>query len=291
MKYQRGKRGKPWHFLDFSKGKGSAIINEDEYETNPKTKEKREQQTLSEPYILAIKGLGQFERFQAASEFRKLIEKWYISNFFIQEARQRRESEIAEHLSETGDNLPIFAQYMFENHKEQFNKVIEEVKEKIHGIEEVKPEKTGDGHLFLRFKHESFKKSFIARNVSDGTLCIFAYLLLLNDPLPVPLLAIEEPENQLYPHLLEILAEEFRAYASRPDSKSKSEQIFVSTHSPDFLNALEPKELFVLRKKEDGFSEILHASEIELVRDLRDEGDQLGYLWRERLLKKRGGLI
>ena len=53
------------------------------------------------------------------------------------------------------------------------------------------------------------------RQVSDGTIKMFAYLVLLNDPKPYPLLAVEEPENQLYPELLPELAEEFRDYARR----------------------------------------------------------------------------
>ena len=56
----------------------------------------------------------------------------------------------------------------------------------------------------------------------------FAYLVLLYDPKPHLLLAVEEPENQLYPELLTELAEEFRDYARRGG------QVFVSTHSPDF---------------------------------------------------------
>ena len=57
--------------------------------------------------------------------------------------------------------------------------------------------------------------------------------ILLHDPQPHPLLAVEEPENQLYPALLIELIEEFRDYAGRGG------QVFVSTHSPDFLNGAE----------------------------------------------------
>ena len=50
---------------------------------------------------------------------------------------------------------------------------------------------------------------------SDGTIKMFAYLVLLYDPRPHPLLSIEELENQLYPDLLPELAEELRDYAQR----------------------------------------------------------------------------
>src|SRR5690606_18913386 len=90
------------------------------------------------------------------------------------------------------------------------------------------------------------------RYVSDGTIKMFAYLVLLHDPSPHPLLCVEEPENQLYPQLMRELAEEFRSYANRGG------QVFVSTHSPDFLNAIELEEVAWL-VKQDGCTEIRWA--------------------------------
>ena len=107
---------------------------------------------------------------------------------------------------------------------------------------------------------------------------MFAYLLLLSDPNPHPLLCIEEPENQLYPDLLNELAEEFRSYSEAGG------QVFISTHSPDFVNGVQLEELFWLVKV-DGFSQIKRASEDELLRDLVAEGDLPGYLWKQGLFK------
>ena len=107
---------------------------------------------------------------------------------------------------------------------------------------------------------------------------MFAYLVLLYDPAPHPLLRVEEPENQLYPKLLWELAEEFRAYSNRGG------QVFVSTHSPDFLNAADLDEVFWL-VKEGGCTRIRRASDdAQIVRFMR-EGDQMGYLWKEGLFE------
>lgn len=103
---------------------------------------------------------------------------------------------------------------------------------------------------------------------------MFAYLVLLQDPRPFPLLAVEEPQNQLYPDLLPELAEEFRSYARRGG------QVFVSTHSPDFLNALKLEEIYCL-KKENGFTTITHASDSANLQALVDAGDLPGYLWKQ----------
>jgi predicted ATPase len=73
------------------------------------------------------------------------------------------------------------------------------------------------------------------------------------------------------------LAEEFREYSERGG------QVFISTHSPDFLNAVELSELFCLIK-EEGFTKIRRVSDSPLITSLYKEGDLLGYLWNQELL-------
>ena len=110
---------------------------------------------------------------------------------------------------------------------------------------------------------------------------MFAYLVLLYDPKPHPLLCVEEPENQLYPSLLGELAEEFRSYARRGG------QVFVSSHSPDFLNAVNLEEVFWL-VKEDGCTTIKRARDNEQIAAFMAEGDQMGYLWKEGFFEEVG---
>jgi len=133
---------------------------------------------------------------------------------------------------------------------------------------------TEEGRVLLRFQAGAFEDPFLARHVSDGTIKMFAYLVLLHDPKRHPLLCVEEPENQLYPTLLWELAEEFREYADRGG------QVFVSTHSPDFLNATRLEEVFWL-VKDQGYTTIRRATEDEQVKAYMEEGDQLGYLWKQ----------
>ncbi len=277
LRYKRGANGKPFHFLDFAYGKGYAITNEEDF-SKPDAALKREEQELDASDILAIKGLGQFERFKAASAFRLMLENWHISDFHVGEARPSQEDGFAEHLSTRGENLPLVANYLFEHHKDRFAHIIEAMQRRVPGVSVVEPRQTEDGRLVLRFQDGSFKDPFIARHVSDGTIKMFAYLVLLNDPKPYPLLAIEEPENQLYPELLPELAEEFRQYADRGG------QVFISSHSPDFLNALSLGEIYCLRK-EGGFTQISHASDSANLRALSDAGDLPGYLWKQGLFE------
>ena len=275
LKFRRGQYGQPWHFVDFSLGTGTAITNESAY-GEAGVEEDRKQYVLDDPSVLAIKGLGQFREFRVVTEFRSLIENWYISDFHIAEARPSNEAGLAEHLSMRGDNIAQAAQYLYEHHRPLFDKVIATMKNRVPGVESVEATATVDGRLVLRFKDGSFQDPFISRYVSDGTIKMFAYLILLFDPKPFPLLAVEEPENQLYPELMIELAEEFRAYANRGG------QVFVSTHSPDFLNGIKLDEIFWL-VKDRGFTAVRRASDDPTLIALEAEGDLPGYLWKQGL--------
>mgnify|MGYP001363707874 CR=1 FL=1 len=121
LKFRRGQRGQPWHFINFSEGRGTAITNEQQYGIAG-AKVQRAEYALDEPDVLAIKGLGQFRDFRVVAEFRALIENWQISDFHIAEARASVEEGYAEHLSTRGDNLAQVAQYLYTYHSDRFRR-------------------------------------------------------------------------------------------------------------------------------------------------------------------------
>ena len=275
LRYKRGAYGSPYQFLNFRRGKGYAITNEEDFDKQDEELT-REEQTLEAADILAVKGLGQFQRFKAANSFRQLIENWHVSNFHIDMARGSKDAAgYADHLSVSGDNLQLVANRLYEEHKQDiFKKIVNAMKRRVPGIASINPIPSPDGRLLLGFQDGSFKDPFIDKYVSDGTLKMFAYLVLLYDTQPHPLLCIEEPENQLYPQLLMELAEEFRAYSLRGG------QVFVSTHSPNFLNAAKVDEVFWLEKV-NGFTQINRARDDAQVKTYMDQGDQMGLLWEQ----------
>jgi len=278
LKYRRGSGGQPWHFLDFSNGKGKAVTNELDLDNIQGVEElEREQQTLKSNDILAIKGLAQFERFPATVALGNLIDNWHISDFHVNQARVEQEAGYAEHLSREGENLSLVLQYLYENQPQIFQQILYQLSRRIPGIQQVASKTTEEGKVLLKFQDGAFEDPFLARYVSDGTIKMLMYLTLLYDPVPHPLLCVEEPENQLYPKLLWELAEEFRSYANR------GSQVFVSTHSPDFLNAVNVDEVFLLVKQK-GYTQIKAAKDDEQVVAFMEAGDQMGYLWTSGLL-------
>ena len=279
LSHGRGQRGQPWRLVDFSKGRGRAITNESAYGEEGAIEE-RQDYALADASILAIKGLGQFQEFRVVSEVRSLIENWHIADFHVADARPSVDDGYAEHLSTRGDNVALVAQYLYQSHPDIFSQVLQAMSQRVPGIKAVEATPTGDGRLMLRFQDGTFKDPFISRYVSDGTIKMFAYLVMLYDPKPHPLLAVKEPESQLYSHLLRELAEEFRTYAKRGG------QVFVSSHSPEFLDNVDLDEVFCI-VKENGFSKVVRPADNEHLRELANgEGVPPGRLWRQGLFEE-----
>jgi len=283
-------KGQPFSFLILEEGRGvvwksdSDGVKEEVGQSFLQKIEKlmreesseRETVELEDVRKLGIATLGALKQHSRISAFRQFIEGWYLSYFTPDAARDVPLAGPQKHLNMHGDNIGNVVQFMKRNHPKQFDSILRDIADKIPGIEKIDTESMADGRLLLKFNDKGFDSAFSARQMSDGTLKVFAYLLMLADPAPPSFICIEEPENGLYHKLLETLARRFRAYVT--DGKNKS-QIFITTHQPYFVDALDPDEVWILEKSDDGFSKIHRASESSLVENLVAEGLPLGGLW------------
>ena len=298
-------KGRPFSFLILNEGKGIAWKGEEEGkqvdedqeefdlfnlieklrkgEAEEESKE-TEVVELSDKRKLGIATLGSFKQHPRVSLFRKFIEGWYLSYFTPDAARSLPLAGPQKHLNIHGDNLGNVVQFMEREHSRKFQSVLDNISKKIPGIQKISTEKSPDGRLLLKFNDRGFKDPFYVQQMSDGTLKVFAYLLLLEDPSPPPFICVEEPENGLYHKLLETLAQEFRTHAT---GRKGGSQIFITTHQPYFVDALQPEEVWVLEKGQDGFSTIKRANEDPLIQNLVSQGLPLGGLWYSDYLDKR----
>lgn len=233
---------------------------------------------------LGISTIGSLKQHPRISFFRKFMEGWYLSYFTPDAARSLPLAGPQKQLNVHGDNLGNVVQYMEREHKDRFKKILSQIAAKIPGIVNIDTERTPDNRLLLRFNNQGFQDPFYSQQMSDGTLKVFAYLLLLEDPNPAPFLCIEEPENGLYHKLLATLATEFRQHAT---GKKNTSQIFITTHQPYFVDSLDPTEVWVLEKEKDGFSTIRRASDDPIVTNMVAEGLPLGGLWYSDYLDAR----
>lgn len=273
-KYQ--KHGRPFPFLRLHHGKGKVWAGEDAVEVEDEEDNAQDVVELTDLRQLGIATLGTLKEHPRITRFRDFLKSWYLSYFYPDAARSLPSAGPQKHLNIHGDNIGNVVQYMEREHRDQFAKILRDIAAKIPGVESITTKVTDDKRVLLRFNDGAFKDPFFAQQMSDGTLKVFAYMLLLADPDPPPFICIEEPENGLYHKLLETLATEFRAHAT---GKKNAPQIFVTTHQPYFVDALSPDEVWMLEKGVDGYSTIRRVSDHEDVRNLAAEGLPLGGLW------------
>lgn len=297
--------GRPFSFLILDEGRGIAWKGEskghqidegnaqfdlhsliESIKRSESEEESRETEVveLEDKRKLGIATLGSLKQHPRISAFRRFIEGWYLSYFTPDAARSLPLAGPQKHLNVHGDNLGNVVQFMEREHPKKFRAILDRIAGKIPGINSIDTEKTPDGRLLLRFNDRGFEDPFYAQQVSDGTLKVFAYLLLLEDPTPPPFLCIEEPENGLYHKLLETLAREFREHSI---TQRGGPQVFITTHQPYFVDALEPEEVWVLEKGDDGFAKIRRASQDPIVKNMVTAGLPLGGLWYSDYLDAR----
>ena len=233
---------------------------------------------------LGIATLGALKQHPRISSFRQFVEGWYLSYFTPDAARSLPLAGPQKHLNVHGDNLGNVVQFMEREQPDRFKGILTRIAGRIPGIARIDTEQSPDGRLLLRFNDKGFGDPFYAQQMSDGTLKVFAYLIMLEDPQPPPFICIEEPENGLYHKLLEVLAEELR---QRATGKKNAPQIFVTTHQPYFVDALKPDETWILEKRADGFAEICRASDNKVAGAMVNEGLPLGGLWYSDYLDRK----
>ena len=236
---------------------------------------------LADKRRLVLSTLGNLTDYPDIVAFREFLDSWYLCYFTPDAARVPPLIGSQKHLSRNGHNLANVIQYWEREHQGRLDEALNWVLGKVLGIRKIETRRTEDGRLLLRFfedrdlPDQGEQKPFYASQMSDGTLKLVAYLLLLGDPQPPPLVCFEEPENGLYHRLLGAFVEEIRRHAK----KSGGAQFFITTHQPYLVDALNPHEVWILDKGSNAFATVRRASDDPVVRNMVVEGMSLGALW------------
>lgn len=269
LQWKRGNRGRPFRFLECAQGQGRAVSGD-----MPDAEAERVPVALRSPDVIAVNTLGQFAEHPRVAALREFITDWHISYLSVDDTRGQPEAGPQERLSRTGDNLANVIQYLKEQHSERLETIFDTLRGRVPRLDRIDAEPMQDGRLLLQLKDAPFGKPILSRYVSDGTLKMLSYLVVLMDPVPPRFIGIEEPENFLHPRLLFELAEECRAASERS-------QLLVTTHSPFFLDGVRPGEVRVIYRDEQGYSQVKRAADVQGVQEFVDAGAFMGQLWME----------
>lgn len=267
--------GKPYYFLKLKNGKGKVWAGQ---AVGQVTEKSRDSQlvTLADLDKLGIATLGNLSEHPRIVALRSYIEQWYLSYFVPTAARSLPAAGAQRWLDREGSNIGNVLQYYQRQYPQQFEAILARLARAIPGLKKITPETSKDKRLLLKFDEQGYKDPFFQQSMSDGTLKMLAYAVLLEDPHPRPFIGIEEPENGLYVRLVERLASQF---SKRTGDKSLSTQMLVTTHSPYFVDSLQPEQVWLMRKGEGGYAQAVRAADVDAIAAMSAEGLSLGALW------------
>lgn len=163
----------------------------------------------------------------------------------------------ATQLSLTGDNLTnVFSTLS----RQQQTTIATELCRLVPMFSDVDLAPTGNGRHRLRFQDRWNSDLWFAPDqVSDGTMLVFAFLVLQYQNPPLDLITIEEPERALHPYLLDELIQFLRKLTTGEVGKQPV-QVILATHSAELLEYVRPEEVrFLTRSAEDGSVQVNEA--------------------------------
>jgi predicted ATPase len=211
--------------------------------------------------------------------FRNYIEGLSFFNISPSAARQpcKEVPELA--LGEAGEYLAAILHKLEKQNGEKgsLEQIVGGLRGAVPGFKSVRTKALEvEGKWTFQVVEDRIRGAINPRSVSDGTIRLLAMLVIAHwSARSSTLLAIEEPENGLHPHLSKHIVDLLRA-------ASETRQVLVTTHNPSFLDELEPEEV-MLCDKPQGFTVVRHASEVAEIRSFRKRF-RLGELWEQGTL-------
>ncbi len=240
--------------LDIREGSGTIVYS------SP-SEEKTGEVFLDDEHLTALSLYGKLTKYKIFVELMKEIRGWFFCSFSSEEQSTYFHDGGApgghKHLNSMGSNVGNVLEYMKMKDEAAYEQIVSEIKSKIPTM-----------------KH---KKS-LPEVLKESPDKLFLYLLLLRDGAPRSTIFIETPDKDLYHDMVDILADEMRAYTL----KNSFCQIIFSTHNPYIIETLSPKEVWIFERsfeKDNGDVTIRCAGDDPLVSEMFRQGVGMGAIW------------
>ena len=280
MEWRNGRaHGGPQRFLCYSLGEGYAVAGE-----KPGAPDAQAERALASPDLLAVDALGHLANYPRAAALRRFVTDWYQPRFTSEALRAPAPRDMVGRLSPDGGNLAAVISKMEQTDPDRLAEIVRRLQLFVPHLEQVTTCESANNSVRLQIKDRTFEQPFSGQALSEGALRLLAQLVMLSDPAPPPLIALEEPEASLHPRRQREHAEEFMIALGRT-------QLLATTQSPLIVDVLVPQEVQFLRRAADGFTTICPTSEIRGVPEYMEVGGRLGDMWDMGMLEPpmRGG--
>ena len=216
---------------------------------------------VDDEHLPALSIYGKLSKYTDFVALFREIRNWFFCSFSSDEQSSYFNEGGApgghKHLNSLGSNVGNVLEYMKMRDESEYERIVSEIKSKIPTM-----------------KHRKNLPE-VLRESPDK---LFLYLLLLRDGAPRSTIFIETPDKDLYHDMVDVLADEMRAYTL----KNGYCQIIFSTHNPYIIETLSPKEVWIFERtfeKESGDVTIRCAGDDPLVCEMFKQGVGMGAIW------------
>ena len=238
-----------------------------------------EHDALEDQYLApgdtALSTLRDPNKHRAAIGIREGMANWALFNFEAGVIRRGESFPVGPQrphrfpLSPDGTNLPFALSELGRDDPESLRQIAEWFSEWIPGSE-IGVGYELQGNPIIALQEQGLTDPLSHADMSDGMLRLLAIASVAFHPSPPAVVCIEEPENALYPRLIEAALELVRTLSRRS-------QVVLTTHSVTLLNLLAPEEVVFVQRSDKG-TELTRLSSRDDVRSLMESfglGDQL----------------
>lgn len=165
-------------------------------------------------------------------------------------------------LNRDGSNLAQYLLGIRNQDSAAFDAVVESMKVVLDYAGNFEPVETQEIQRTMYVQMREGELEIPGWMLSTGTVRILAYLAVLRNPDPPPLIVIEELENGLDPRTIHLLLDEIRDAV-----RSGRSQVIVTTHSPYFLDLVPLQTLVLVERREGGEPVFWRPSDHKEVQD------------------------
>lgn len=211
--------------------------------------------------------------------FLETVANWrfYNTNYLNLNEIRKGEPEIGPEdifVNSTCDNLAIVLDNLIQadfSFQEKLNTIMRDVFPEMVGL---RTKRLGRLRLTIEWQFKNSKRPFYLDEMSDGSVRMLCWALILLSPQLPSLIVLDEPEIGLHVSWLKILAEWIK-------SASQRTQVIVCTHSPDLLDQFTDhlEDIFVFNSQ-DKTTFTAEKLKIKQLQTWLDEGWELGDLYR-----------
>jgi predicted ATPase len=182
-------------------------------------------------------------------------------------------------LEPDGRNLAIVLKNILDDEKKS-ESMFTLMKDLLPFIEGLTVERLADKSLLAGLREVYSGKKFLpASLMSDGTINITALIIALYFE-EKPVIAIEEPEKNIHPHLISKIVDMMKDVSER-----FGKQIIVTTHNPEMVKYAGIENILLVHRDGRGFSKISRPSEKEEVKIFLENEMGIEELYVQNLLE------